>query len=96
MNAREAEAHLLARCVRIARGEPDAEMDDWEANVVRVAAMLARSRHPEASRRLEDAADGYFERFPKSCRPPEDLIREGWLIGFPRFRALLDDRLAAS
>ena len=96
MNAREAEAHLLERCARIARGEPDGPMDDREANVVRVAAMLARSRHPEASRRLENAADGYFERFPGSCRPLEDLVHEGWLIGFPRFRALLDDRLAAA
>ena len=96
MDARDAEARLLERCARIARGEPDAGMDDREANVVRVAAMLARSRHPEAARRLRDAASAHFARFPDALRPPEDLIRAGWLIGFPRFRALLDDRLAAS
>ena len=96
MNAREAEACLLERCVRIARGEPDADMDDREANVIRVAAMLARSRHPEAARRLRDAAAAHFARFPDALRRPEDLIQAGWLVGFPRFRALLDDRLAAS
>ena len=81
------------RCDRIARGEPDVALDEREANVVRVAAMLARSRHPVAARRLRDAAEEYFGRSPHPPRAAEELIRQGWLIGFPRFRALLDARL---
>ena len=96
MNARDTEADLLSRCVRISRGEVESLDDERVANVVRVAAILARPRNPAAADRLREAADAYFARNPDSRRSADELIRLEWLISFPRFREQLDARLGSA
>ena len=87
---------MLARCEQIARGEPNIVLDDGEANVMRVASMLARSRYPLAARRLGDVAAEHFARRPEARRETAELVRSGRLSGLPRFRALLEERLRAA
>ena len=95
MHSREREARLLERCVCIAAGKPGTPLDEREANAVRVAAMLVLPRHPAAAARLRNAADDHFAHHRRGPHRAGELIRRGWLSALPRFRAMLDSRLAA-
>lgn len=94
-SAREREAGLVARCVAVCRGDVTAACDRREASVFRVAAsVLGRHRQAEA-RRLLDVSSRYFVAHPGECVPAAEVVRNGWVQGLPRFRALLDAGLSA-
>jgi len=87
---------MLDRCALVARGDHPAALDEREANLLRLASMLVRPRSAEASARLRRAADAFFVNEPAALRDSGEMIRLGWLISLPRFRELLDSRLAES
>ena len=98
VSARDAERELGSFCLRLARAEEEAigPRNAREANVVRVAAMLLRPRHTVSAARPRDAAERYFESRPDERLGSNDVVRAGWLIGLPRFRALLESGLESS
>ena len=84
MNARETEAQLIGRCVQIATGADVRAVDQREANVFRVAAMIVHQPYPAESERLMHAADAYFSEQPGDLLPAAEIVRKGWIFSFPR------------
>lgn len=94
MSAREFEGELLARCVAVARSQDAlAAENQREANVFRVAGMIIVSRWPQEAARLMQAGDGYFTQHPEQQLHASEVVRKGWIIGFPRLRDMLNRRL---
>ncbi|MEE9319414.1 MAG: hypothetical protein V3U76_03115 [Granulosicoccus sp.] len=96
MTSRNTEQRLVQTCVRVAAGEFIPTLDKQAANVIRLAAMLARSNHPVASMRLRDVANDYFSGHGVLPLATEELLRRRWVISLPRFRSLLDRELATA
>lgn len=94
LNSRVSEAVLLERCALVVRGDRLAAQDEREANLLRLASMLVRPRRVEASVRLRRAADEFFAAEPAALRETGEMVRLGWVVSLPRFRELLDSRLA--
>jgi hypothetical protein len=92
MRAREREAHLFARCAKVAgvSGVDGQALDQCEANVFRVAGMVLRSQWPQQAARLLAASEDYFARFPDQRLAAEQVVRRGWLISLPRLRVGLN------
>lgn len=93
MTARENESLLLDRCCSVARMQFQSAKDEREANVFRVASMLARSQYPDESEKLMHASERYFSLHPGEQLHTSEVIRKGWLPGLPRFRDMLTNRL---
>jgi len=93
MTARELEAAMLTRCAKAAREGATAPRDQREANVFRLAAMVVQSRFPVASRRLMQASEQYFTAHPHERLPPEEVVRNGWVLSLPRLRDRLSHQL---
>ena len=93
MTAPDIEESMLARVVTIARGTSADVKDQTEANVLRMASMLVRSRYPLEAARLMTICDAYFRRFPNDKLPAEDILRNGWVTSLPRLRAMLEVQL---
>lgn len=94
MNAREAEDNMLMRCATAARGAAGgAALDQREANVFRVAAMVVQSRFPGESARLMQAGEDYFLLHPRDRLPAADVVRNGWVFSLPRLRDMLSLKL---
>lgn len=64
-----------------------------QAQVFRLAAMLLRGSHPEASRNLKLAFDVHQREHGCATQPPETAIEQGWIIGLARFRDTLSRQL---
>ncbi len=94
MSARMLEAALLARIRAVARTE--GALDQREANVFRLAALLVRARHPRSSADLMLASEHYFRQHPLQRLSPEDVVRKGWVTSLPRLRDLLNVALRDS
>ncbi|HEY8605881.1 MAG TPA: hypothetical protein VIM12_02045 [Noviherbaspirillum sp.] len=94
MTARDAESVLLDRCTGVAAGSQGGARDACEANVFRVAAMILRPRFPAQSERLERASAAYFNRHPDALLEAGQVVRNGWIAGFPLLRDMLSRRLA--
>ena len=94
MTAREIEAAMLKRCASIARqtGTGIAQ-DQREANIFRLAAMVVRSRFPQAASNLMQASEKYFSIHPEDKLPAGDVVRNGWILGAPRLRDMLTQQL---
>lgn len=92
MSARMQEAALLGRVGAVTRGA-DGALDQCEANVFRLAALLVRARHPQSSADLMAASERYFRLHPDQRLSPEDVVRKGWVTSLPRWRDLLDTAL---
>lgn len=95
MSARMLEAALLARIRAVAKGTEGA-LDQREANVFRLAALLVRARHPRSSADLMLASEHYFRQHPLQRLSPEDVVRKGWVTSLPRLRDLLNVALRDS
>lgn len=89
MNARDAEFALLARCAAVARADAQTALDQREANVFRVAAMVMQFRFPGESGNLMRASERYFSRYPDERLESADVVRKGWVLSLPRFRDML-------
>ena len=83
-DTRETEAQLIGRCVQIATGADDRAVDQREANVFRVAAMIIGQPYPAESERLMQAADAYFAKHPADLLHAAENVRKGWIFSFPR------------
>lgn len=94
MTARESESILLDRCSAVARMQEPSAQDQREANVFRVASMVVRSRYPKESAQLMYASERYFSLHPNEQLPTADVIRRGWILGLPRLRDMLNNRLS--
>lgn len=92
MNARDTEALLLSRCATAAQGISHA-IDQRDANVFRLAAMVIQSRFPQASQVLMQASDNYFLQHPNEKLPPIEVVHKGWIISLPRLRDMLSRQL---
>lgn len=93
MDAREFEAQLLERCVVVAGGS-GAALNQCEANVFRVAAMVLQSRWPVASFCLMQASEVWFARHPQDLLPSREVVRAGWVVSLPRLRDMLSRQLS--
>lgn len=94
MTARELESALLARCSDVAQGRAQSAQDQREANVFRLAAIVMRSRFPGESSFLMRASEQYFASHPDERLPPEDVVRNGWVLSLPRLRDMLSHQLS--
>jgi hypothetical protein len=93
MNARALESALLTRCADVVHDVRQVARDQCEANVFRLAAMVVQSRFPRESGQLMRVSDEYFAMHPGERLAPADVLGKGWLIGLPRLRDMLSQRL---
>lgn len=94
MESRQLEAEMLARCATVVRQEaPLVVQDQREANVFRLASMVAHSRFPSEAALLMAAAEEYFATHPHERLDPAEAIRRGWIISLPRLRDFLSRQL---
>lgn len=93
MTARETENNMLSRCAVAARSLTETAIDQREANVFRVAAMVVQSRMPEEASRLMQISEAYFLRHPTDRLPAVDVVRNGWVFSLPRLRDMLSLKL---
>ena len=94
MQARELEAALLGRCLSVAKNPTKEEAHDArEANVFRLAGMVLRSSFPEEAAGLTSISRRYFASHPLDLVPGEQVVRNGWILSLPRFRAMLSRQL---
>lgn len=90
MRSRDDEAALLSRCATVARASTGSALDQREANVFRLAAMLVQSSFPSEAARLMQASEHYFAAHPSERLPAQDVVTKGWVTSLPRLR----DRLS--
>lgn len=93
MNARYTENKMLARCATVARDAAGAVLNQREANVFRVAALVVQSRFPDESAHLMQASEDYFSHHPDERLPASDVVKNGWVISLPRLRDMLSHEL---
>jgi uncharacterized protein YmfQ (DUF2313 family) len=93
MAARDLEAALLARCAAAGREPLAVALDQREANVFRLAAMVVQSRFPRESTGLMQASERYFARHPGDMLSPGEVVRHGWVVSLPRLRDMLSHQL---
>lgn len=92
-DARLQEAALLRLCADLASSSSGSLPTCREAQVVRLAAQLVRSSHPQASVRLQRAYEAHqCERHCESYSVTTALER-GWVLGLARFRDMLSRQL---
>jgi hypothetical protein len=89
MTARELESALLTRCTAVARQHAQEALDQREANVFRLAAMVVRSRFPAESACLMQVSDQYFALHPSEKLAAEEVVSKGWVLSLPRLRDML-------
>jgi len=94
MNARDRENLSLEKCLAAASGALPAAASREEANVFRLAAIVVRSRFPDYADRIATVSEHWFEKHPSDKLPAGEVIRSGWIIGMPRFRDMLNQRLS--
>lgn len=92
MTARDIESAMLDRCVAVAQEAGQSALNQREANVFWLAAMVIVNQFPSASKRLMQASEQYFSVHPSEKIDPEDVIRNGWVITLPRLRDRLSRR----
>jgi hypothetical protein len=94
MTARERESAVLTRCVTAASETWAQAHDAREANVFHVAALVVRTRFPEAAARLMATSARYFADHPSYARiESAEVVRQGWVVSLPRLRDFLSRRL---
>ncbi|WP_439668993.1 hypothetical protein DAMDJJ_09370 [Cupriavidus necator] len=64
MRSRDVEAALLSRCATVAREPMGSALDQREANVFRLAAMVVQSSFPREAARLMQASEHYLVAHP--------------------------------
>jgi len=93
MNARDQEQIMLDTCKQITTSGCVVRLDNKQANVVNVAAMLCSSAAPALSNQLLDAANNYFNNHPLERLSTQEVLRRRWIINLPRFRSMLEKQL---
>ena len=93
MAARKPETAMLARCVTAAREVMSVARDQWEANVLRLAAMVVQSQFPRESTGLMQASERYFTQHPAEKLAAAEVVRHDWVVSLPRLRDMLSHQL---
>jgi hypothetical protein len=93
LSARDQEERLLTRCTAIANGKGRI-LDQREANVCRIAAMILGRTLERQALNLAQASDDYFRTHPAQQLEPGEVIRRHWIIGLPRLRDRLTRKIA--
>lgn len=94
MTALEVESALLGRCAAVARSAASAALDQREANVFRLAAIVVQSQFPRESSNLMAASERYFSMHPDERLASGAVVRNGWVPSLPRLRDMLSLRLS--
>ena len=89
------EASLVRLCLDGAASALTEKPTCQQAQTFRLAAMLLRGSHPEASRNLKRAYDEHQREHGCAPLPPETAIEQGWIIGLARFRDTLGRKLTS-
>ncbi|QEZ48754.1 hypothetical protein [Cupriavidus oxalaticus] len=89
MRSRDVEAALLSRCATVARERTGSALDQREANVFRLAAMVVQSSFPREAARLMQASEDYFAAHPSERLPAHDVVTRGWVTSLPRLHGRL-------
>lgn len=89
MNARDTEEALLEKCARLARGEQPDALDQREANVVRLAAMVTMTAFPKESSTLRNMSEDFFQKHPSELLEAGEVVRQGWIVSLPRLRDMM-------
>jgi hypothetical protein len=93
MTARDIEVELLGRCIAVARTSTTKALDQREANIFYVAAIVIKSKFPNESLSLIQASELYFAVHPNERMAAADVIRNGWISSLPRLRDCLSIEL---
>lgn len=91
--AREAEAELIAYCVRVARGATAAVQDRRQANVLAVAARVLSGRFSAEVAQLDAVSERYLRAHEEERVSAAAAVRNGWIVSLPRLRELLSHEL---
>ena len=92
-DARMQEASLVRLCLDGAASALTEKPTCQQAQTFRLAAMLLRGSHPEASRNLKRAYDEHQREHGCAPLPPDTAIEQGLIIGLARFRDTLSREL---
>ncbi len=85
---------MLTRCTQLARGTDSQASNVIEANVMRVAGLVIKSRFPEESARLLLKSRHFFQQQKGGEPLPVELVlRQGWIVSLPRLRDMLTEQL---
>ena len=93
MNARDLEELLLNRCAAAAHGTVNEAIDQREANVFMLAAMILSPGHEVEEKRFRRISEEYFSRRQQERLMPDEIFDNGWILGFSRFRDMLTRRI---
>lgn len=80
-------------CLEVAASALTRKPTCQQAQIFRLAAMLLRGSHPEASRNLKSAYAAHQREHDCAPMPPETAIEQGLIIGLARFRDTLSREL---
>jgi hypothetical protein len=94
MIARDVESMLLSCCPAVTREAAPKAQDRREANVFRLAAMIARPQFPRESGSSIWANEQYFVEYPDERLVSAELVRNDWISSPPHLRDMLSQRFA--
>ena len=85
---------MLARCKQLARGTDSQASNVIEANVMRVAGLVIKSRFPKESAQLLEKSHHFFQQ-QEGGAPlhAEQVLKQGWIVSLPRLRDMLTEQL---
>ena len=92
-NTREKEEILLSLCIAAGAGEIVSINSPIKANIFRVAGSVILNNYPLEAKRLNLLAKDYFIRFPDDCLHASQIVRNGWIISYPRLRDMLIEKI---
>ena len=92
-NPREKEEILLSLCVKAAAGEVTSVNSPIEANIFRVAGSVILNNYPLEAQRLSNIAKEYFSSFPEDYLHASQIVRNEWIISYPRLRDMLIQKI---
>lgn len=93
MSFRAEDEELVERCTDAALHGLVAPLNQRDANVFRLAAMILRPKFPTESERLWGICEAYFSLHPSELVESAQVVRNGWVTSPPRFRDMLEFRL---
>ena len=92
-NPRDKEEILLSLCVKAAAGEITHVKNPIEANIFRVAGSVILNNYPLEAQRLTHLAKEYFISFPEHCLHASQIVRNEWIISYPRLKDMLIQKI---
>ena len=92
-NPRDKEEILLSLFVRVAAGEITSVNSPIEANIFRVSGSVILNNYPLEAQRFSTVAKEYFISFPEHCLHASQIVRNEWIISYPRLKDMLIQKI---